>query len=327
MNKKRVLITGGTGFVGANLARRLLEDGHTVCLLVRPSYKNWRISSLPSGVEIKETELNDQDGVQRVISAVKPDWVFHLAAYGAYSWQSDFYQMIQTNIIGTVNLVNASVKAGVEAFVNTGSSSEYGFKDHAPSETEPLEPNSEYAVTKAGATQFCRFAAQKNRIRIVTLRLYSVYGPYEEAARFIPALIMYGAKGRLPPLVNPKVKRDFVYAGDVCEAYIMAATRPLKESGPVFNAGTGIQTSISEAVDIARRIMDIKEKPEWGSMPDRNWDTNVWVADNRKIQKELGWKPHYTFKQGFQKTLDWFRDSPGMLDAYRKMADAHMSRT
>ena len=191
-------------------------------------------------------------------------------------------------------------------------------------ENESLDPNSEYAVTKASATQFCRHAAREFGIRTVTLRLYSVYGPYEEAARLVPALIIRGLEKRLPPLVNPVVARDFVYIDDVCRAYIMAAMQPVKEPGAVFNVGTGIQTSIKEAVDVARRLMNIKEEPHWGSMNDRSWDTNVWVADNRKISTEIGWKPDLTFEQGFRKTLDWFRDNPDMLAAYQKMAEDHL---
>ena len=189
---KRILVTGGTGFVGANLARRLVRDGHEVHLLVRPGYKAWRIDAVRADARLHEAPLEDAGRVASAISQIHPEWIFHLAAHGAYSMQTDLHQMLLTNIQGTMNLVTACLKTGFEAFVNTGSSSEYGFKDHPAAETDLLEPNSHYAVTKASATLFCRQTAQRERVALRTLRLYSVYGPYEEPSRLMPALIMRG---------------------------------------------------------------------------------------------------------------------------------------
>jgi len=313
---KRVIITGATGFVGANLARRLLHDGHEVHLLVRPSYTRWRIEAIRADVRLHEVNFGDEEALACILDNIRPDWVFHLAAHGAYSWQTDLRQMVQTNIVGTINLVQACLKAGFEAFVNTGSSSEYGFKDHAPTEREWLEPNSHYAVTKASATLFCRYTAQSRGVHLPVLRLYSVYGPYEEPKRLMPTLILRGLKGELPPLVNPDIARDFVYVDDVVEAYLLAATRPDQEPGAVYNVGTGVQTSLREVVEVARRVMGVTVEPEWGSMPDRQWDANVWVSDSRKIQNELGWRPRHTFEQGFCLMVNWFRNNPVIQNFY-----------
>lgn len=315
---KRAIVTGGTGFVGANLVRRLLRDGHEVHLLVRPGYAVWRIEALRSDVSLHEVELHDPTSVAKAVSRIRPDWIFHLAAHGAYSWQEDMHRMVQTNIVGTVNLVEACLSAGFAAFVNAGSSSEYGFKDHAPSETEPLDPNSHYAVTKASATLYCRYASRSRNVRITTLRLYSVYGPYEEPRRLVPTLIVHGLEGELPPLVNPDTARDFIYVDDVIEAFILAAGRMGGEPGAVYNVGTGVQTCMREAVETARRVLGIKAEAHWGSMPGRIWDTSVWVADNRRIREELGWKPAHTFEEGFRKTADWLRADPAMAAFYRR---------
>lgn len=313
---KRVIITGATGFVGANLTRRLLHDGYQVYLLVRPGYTPWRIEAIRAEVHICEVDFGNAAALAHIVGSIQPEWVFHLAAHGAYSWQTDLRQMVQTNIIGTINLIQACLQTGFEAFVNTGSSSEYGFKDHAPSEREWLEPNSYYAVTKASATLFCRYTAQSQNVHLPTLRLYSVYGPYEEPKRLMPSLILRGLKGEVPPLVNPDVARDFVYVDDVSEAYLLAATRPAQELGAVYNVGTGVQTSLREVVKVARRVMGITVEPGWGSMPDRQWDTNVWVADNRKIRDELGWQPCYTLEQGFRSMVDWFCNNPVIQKLY-----------
>ena len=255
---KRAIVTGATGFVGANLARRLLRDGHEVHLLVRPEYQAWRIADIQPHVHIHEIQLTDSESVTPLIRRIQPDWIFHLAAYGAYSSQTNVKQMLATNIMSTATLVEACLETGFESFINTGSSSEYGFKDQAPTESDWLDPNSYYAVTKASATLFCRYTARSKGVSIPTLRLYSVYGPLEEPTRLIPTVIMRGLASELPPLVNPETARDYIYVDDVMNAYLLAATRPGEDLGAVYNVGTGIQTSLREVVDVARRVLDIE---------------------------------------------------------------------
>jgi nucleoside-diphosphate-sugar epimerase len=307
---KRVVITGATGFVGANLARRCLHEGHEVHLLLRPEHDAWRIEGIRDDVRLHIVELSDREALSSLVQRIRPEWIFHLAAHGAYPAQTDLGRMIETNIVGTVNLVEICLESGFEAFVNTGSSSEYGFKDNAPTEKEWLEPNSAYAVTKASASLFCRLIAQSRNVHLITLRLYSVYGPYEEPSRLMPTLIMKGLHGKLPSLANPEIARDYVYVDDVNQAYLLAAARPSQESGAIYNVGTGIQTSLREVVETARRVMNITVEPEWGSMPDRQWDTTAWVSNNLKIQSALGWRPEYPFETGFRQMVNWFKDHP-----------------
>jgi nucleoside-diphosphate-sugar epimerase len=314
---KRAIITGATGFVGANLARRLLLDGHEVHLLVRRGASLWRVAAIRDDVHWHEVDLGEADALVQLVASIRADWVFHLAAHGAYSTQDDLYAMIATNYIATVNLVEACRKVGFESFVHTGSSSEYGYKDHAPHEEEWIDPNSNYAVTKAAATLYCRHAAQQHRLNLVTLRLYSIYGPYEEPTRLIPTLIVRGLEGRLPPLVQPTMARDYVYVDDASEAFILAASHSGQEVGAVYNVGTGVQTALSEVVQMTRRELAIQVEPVWGSMTNRQWDTNVWVANSDKFRRTLGWRPRYTLEQGFRSMIQWLSDHPELAALYR----------
>ena len=311
---KRVLLTGGTGFVGANLARRMLCAGNEVHLLVRNEYNPWRIRGISGDIQIHALDFQNSESVNSIVAKIKPDWIFHLATYGAYSSQQDVDTIYKTNLFGTINLLNACCHTGFESFVNTGSSSEYGLKSNAPAEDEVLEPNSNYAIAKAAATHFCQYTANKHQLNIPTIRLYSVYGPYEESSRLIPSLVRYGFMGNLPPLVDPKISRDFVYIDDVCDAFILAAKMTSKSYGVIFNVGTGIQTTLEDLVALTRRLLNIGKIPDWGSMPNRMWDTKNWQANIKNIQSQLGWSPRYDLESGLTETIKWYRDNPDALN-------------
>lgn len=309
------MVTGGTGFVGSNLVRRLIQDGHNVGLLVREGHDPWRLADVAGRVQWITADLEDETGLEAGLAGFKPQWIFHLAAQGAYSWQRDPHSILKTNVLGTANLLDACLRIGFEAFVNTGSSSEYGLKDHPPREDEALEPNSTYAVAKAAATMYCAQAAHASGAPISTLRLYSVYGPWEEPQRFIPQLVARGLEGRLPPLASPDTARDYVYVSDVCDAYFSVA-RGVPVPGAVYNVGTGVQTTLRQAVELARRVLGITVQPLWKSMPDRGWDTGTWVGDSSRLKERLGWRPAIDLEHGLKLTADWLSSNPSLKDRY-----------
>jgi dolichol-phosphate mannosyltransferase len=313
---KRVVLTGGTGFVGANLVHRLVTEEQETHLLVRPGFSPWRVESIRNRITLHEVDLTDADQVKAVLGAIEPDWIFHLAAHGAYSWQMDAEQITRTNVVATAQLLEAALAVGFEVFVNTGSSSEYGRQDHAPNEDEPASPDTPYGIAKAAATALSVKAARAHAAQICTLRLYSVYGPYEDPRRLLPSLIVHGRRGVFPSLVDPRTARDFVYVEDVVRAYLTLARNPMVEPGAIYNVGTGVPTTVGEAVDVARRILRIPGEPQWGSLPPRVWDTDTWVADSRKIRSELEWDPHVTFAEGFERMAAWLERHTELRDRY-----------
>ena len=316
MASRRAIVTGAGGFVGACLARRLLAEGHPVELWVRPGSDTWRLDTLAGEARVTEVELTDDDAVLSAARRARAEWVFHLAAHGAYSWQTDLRRIMEVNAIATTTVAEAAVAAGCEAFVHAGSSSEYGFKDHPPHEDELPEPNSAYAVGKVAATAYCRWLAQREGALVRTLRLYSVYGPWEASGRLIPTLVALGLEGRLPPLVDPDIARDFVFVEDVCDAFILAAADRSGDLAGVYNVGTGHQTTLSELVEVARAAFEITEQPEWGTMEARSWDTATWVADPRRIARELGWRPRTSLEDGLRATGTWLLDRSELRARY-----------
>jgi UDP-glucose 4-epimerase len=312
----RALVTGAGGFVGANLAARLAEEGHDVVAWTHPGSPTWRLDHLADRMDVVPVELLDPDGVERGIRSARPDWVFHLAAHGAYSWQRDPELIMQTNLVATVRLLAACQAQGFAAFVHAGTSSEYGFQDHAPTEDELPEPNSDYATMKAAATMHCRFVAQRDDAHIVTLRLYSVYGPWEEPGRLMPTLVARGLEGRLPPLVSPDTPRDFVSVRDAERAFLLAAERDGVERGSVFNIASGRETKLREIVEVARGQMGIEAKPQWGTEPQRSWDAAAWVGDASRAHAQLDWRTEEDLATGFAHLVDWLREHRELWQRY-----------
>lgn len=312
----RALITGAGGFVGANLAEELARQGHETVAWVRPGSDNWRLDHLSDSVEVAAVDLLDPEAIHAGVDHARPEWVFHLAAHGAYSWQRDPEVIMQTNLVAAVHLLAACQRHGFDAFVNAGTSSEYGNKDRAPQESDLPEPNSDYAVMKAATTLHGRFVAQRDDVHVVTLRLYSIYGPWEQPGRLMPTLVARGLQGELPPLVSPDTPRDFVSVRDTNRALIAAARHTELERGTVLNIGSGVQTALRDVVEIARAELDIAAEPEWGTEPQRSWDTTVWVSDPTQARERLGWSAEDDLATGFKTLADWLRGHPEVWDRF-----------
>lgn len=308
------LVTGAGGFVGVNLVRRLLADGHRVTACVRPGGTPWRLAELPH-LRLLPVDLADPVTVRRAVGAEQPDWIFHLAAHGAYSWQRDLEAMVDVNVRCTGALLDGIRAGDAGMLVHAGSSSEYGAKDHPASETERLDPNSSYAVTKAAATHLCTHAARDEGLPVVTLRLYSVYGPWEEPGRLMPTLVTRARRGELPNLVDARTARDFVYVDDVADAFVRAAASPAVP-GAVLNVGSGRQTTLAELVAIARRVLGIDAEPVWGSMAGREWDIAVWVGDVTAASAHLGWTALTPLDDGLTLVARWLEDRPELYARY-----------
>jgi nucleoside-diphosphate-sugar epimerase len=301
---KRILLTGAAGFVGTVLARRLLAEGHELHVVTKQTTAQWRLADVARDLRSHAADLRDEDAVRALVSEVRPEVVYHLAAHGAYPSQTDADGIIATNILGTWNLLKATARTDYEVFVNTGSSSEYGFKDFAMRETDILEPNSYYAVTKCAQTLLCQHFAKTEKRPITTFRLFSAYGPWEEPSRLVPTLIRLCLEGKDLTLVPPETARDFVYVDDVVDAYLRLG-QLARLSGEILNIGTGVQSTIKEVVQAILRFTNAKVACHWGAMKPRIWDSATWVADCTKSNLLLGWRPQTTLEEGLQRTVSW----------------------
>src|SRR3989344_9226255 len=271
------LIFGAGGFVGFNLLQKLLTYRKDVFGVFSDPKKNWRLKQLStSPLNVVKCDIRDRGALKSLISRIKPKTVFNLAAYGAYSTQKDIDNIYHTNFNSTYLLIEEMKKYGFIAYVHAGSQSEYGLNSSGPSEADELVPNSHYAISKTAASYMVKYYGKVEKLPVVHLRLYSVYGLWEEPNRLIPTLIREAKKGKLPKFVDPNISRDFVSVDDVVEAFILVAERlshsglsridsggaslprmTNKFHGEAFNVASGKKTTIKELAYLAKKIFKI----------------------------------------------------------------------
>ncbi len=311
----RALVTGAGGFVGANLVRHLLDRGDEPVAMVRPGAIPWRLEDVAGELQIEFTDLRRTDAVTRCLERARPEVIFHLAAHGAYSWQTDLDTMLAVNVRATEALLEGA--RGLEArLIHAGSSSEYGFTDRPTTELDWVRPNSHYAVTKVAATHLCQLAAAEHGQQAVTLRLYSVYGPWEEPGRLMPALVDSALHGDYPPLVAPETARDFVWIGDVCDAFVRAALTDLGPADQVLNVASGRQATLRSLVATAQEVFGLHGEPHWGTMAARSWDTSVWVGDPTRAERSIGWRAVTPLSEGLAQMGEWMQGDPQRRQRY-----------
>ncbi len=302
--KGPILITGASGFVGANLFHTIAAHRKDVFALVRRE-PGWRLNHVPTD-QIIAADLNDLAATKNLVESLGPKTVFNCMAYGAYSFEEDANLIYQTNFQSTVNLVSLLAASGCTAFVHAGSSSEYGTNSAGPLETAVCEPNSPYAVSKLAVANYLGFMGKTHGFPGINLRLYSVYGPLEDTSRLMPNLLKHALKGELPPLVGPQISRDFVYVDDVCRAFIMAAAKMHPGLyGETLNIGSGQRTTIADLAETTRRRFKIAAQPDFGTMPARSWDMADWYSNSAKALQAIGWRAETGLDQGLSTMSEW----------------------
>ncbi len=301
-----LLITGAAGFIGANLVHHFSKkvDVH---IIVREKTSLWRLQTIKKNLYIHRVDLLDKVKLQRLIKTIKPKTIFHCASYGNYSYQLDEEIMLQTNIIGTYNLLQACSRVGFSCFVNTGTSSEYGYKKQPMKEVNRLDPVSFYAASKSAATLVGQVFNRVYQLPVVTIRLFSVYGPFEESTRFIPTIIGNILTNSPIKLTPQQASRDFIYIEDVLQVYEMLIQQISKFAGEIVNVGTGKQYTNNKVIQVLFKIMNKRVPIKKGKYPNRSWDTSYWVANISKAAS-LGWAPTFSLEAGLKKTVEWYKN-------------------
>ena len=276
-------MTGATGFVGANLVRKLVQRSNDVYIIARQSSDDWRICGIKDDITLCYSDLTDRDSVFNLVAMIRPDIIFHIATYGGFSNQLNNDMMIGSNLVATMNLLDAAVEFGAQQFINTGSSSEYGIKNVPMKEDDECSPLNFYGLTKLAATNYCTMIGKTLHYQTCTLRLFSPYGEFEDSSRLYPSIKNSLINGKRPRLSQSDSVRDFIPIEKVCEIYIKM-TDAKYPPGDIINVGSGRQQTIREFYTKISNSMEISLEPIWGEAPPISFEPKRWEADISKLK-------------------------------------------
>ncbi len=308
-----ILIVGAGGFIGAKMYYSLANLRNDVYACSLDAKQSWRLSMAESS-HVINVDITNYDELKNCVDNLKPRTVFNYSAYGAYPLQTDSSKIYQVNYIGVLNLIKTLMDAGCSAFVQSGSSSEYGLNCTGSKESDELIPNSDYSVSKISSSYLIKYYGKLLNFPAVNLRLYSIYGPFEERSRLIPTLITNGLDGKFPNLVNKDISRDFVYVDDCNHAFVKAALIACKSNpGITINVATGKKTSLEDVALTAKKVFKISTNPEFGTMQNRKWDLIDWYGNPEQAKKVMGWQAKTTFEEGLKINAQWEKEATSLL--------------
>lgn len=325
LQNQRVLVTGADGFIGSHLAEALVRAGAIVrafCFYNSNGSLGW-LDSLSAEVRASiDFVLGDVRDARLVEEAtVGVDTVFHLAALIAipYSYRAPL-SFIETNVIGTLNVLEATRKRGVGRVVHTSTSEVYGTPETVPiTEDHPLRGQSPYSASKIGADKLVEAYHASFDVPVVTLRPFNTYGPRQSTRAVIPTILSQLISGQtVVRLGSLEPKRDFTYVSDTVRGFIAAATADNVE-GEVIQLGTGFSYSIGEIFELAKRLTGSEAhviSDDERKRPDQS-EVMILLSSPERAKKLLGWTADVSLEDGLARTAEWIESHLDLFDPTR----------
>jgi NAD dependent epimerase/dehydratase len=322
-NSQTILVTGAGGFIGSHLTERLVALGaRTRALIHYNSLNSWgwlNGSAVQGDIEVMLADLRDAEGMRQAMRGV--DIVCHLAALIAipYSYQAP-RSYVQTNVEGTLNVLQAAREAEVHRVVHTSTSEVYGTARYVPiDEKHPLQGQSPYSASKIAADKFAEAFHLSFELPVATIRPFNTFGPRQSARAVIPTIITQALTQPEIHLGSLTPTRDLNYVADTVEGFIRMASCP-EAVGQVVNIGSGQEISIGDLAQTILQLLGIEKPITSDDQRIRPIHSEVerLCADNSKARDLLDWRPHYTLQEGLSQTIAWVKEN---LARYR--ADAY----
>ena len=320
LKNQTVLVTGGGGFIGSRLCERLVQSGATVRAFVRYTSRaeigllRFLEPDILKKVEIIRGDLRDFSAVAQAFRGV--DIVFHLGALISipYSYVHPV-ETVQTNVLGTLNILEACRKSGAK-LVHTSTSEVYGTALRVPiDEDHPLQGQSPYSASKIGADKLVESYFRSFGLPTMTVRPFNTYGPGQSTRAVIPTIITQALAGGVVRLGNLDAIRDFTYLDDTVEGFLLTAQADTW-NGETYNLGSGEEISIGAIAALIFRLMGKQAEIQLEKNRLRPEKSEVLrlISDNRKAKLELGWQPTVGMEEGLQRTIRWIGEH---LDLYQ----------
>jgi len=311
---KSILITGGAGFIGSNLVRMLAEgSAYNVIVLDALTYAGnlENIQDIVDGsrVRFEHGSINDRGLIDRLLAETSFDAILHLAAESHVDRSiASAAPFIETNVVGTLTLLEAAKHAAVRRFVHVSTDEVYGMlgpTDPAFTEETPLAPNSPYSASKAASDLLVRAFVHTHGMDAVITRCSNNYGPYQFPEKLIPLMTLNAIENRSLPIYGDGLQvRDWLHVEDHCRGIMLAYERGM--TGQVYNfGGFGEEKNIVVATSILQHVG--KDESLLTYVADRPGHDRRYAINPRKVQQELGWTPEWNFKDGLRTTIDWYR--------------------
>jgi UDP-glucose 4-epimerase len=302
--QRRVVVTGVAGFVGSNLAKKLLEKGYAVIGLDNLSAGT--IENVDPRVDFHQSDIRSQEIYSLFEGA---DGVFHLAAKTSLvDCLAKPLEAADMNVSGTLNVLEAARKAKVRKFIYADTSAEYEGIHEFPTTEDRIQPIGVYAASKHGGATFCESYRRLYKMNVAMVRYFNVYGPAQDWRRVIPpvmsSFIIRMLQGENPLIYGTGEKRrDFIYVDDVNDLHLVILEDG-RADGRVFNIGSGVNHSVNEIYQLVESLLKTGLKPIY--KPDLPGEAEITLADIAAA-KSLGWKPHIDIKEGLKRTIDYLQ--------------------
>lgn len=307
LKDKRVLVTGGGGFIGSHLVEELIRVGAKVYVMDLAAKPSWKLQEFSEDIQYFPCDIRSFDAVDKVIEASQPLFIYHLSAYGVDAKDQEINKAIDTNVKGMIHVVKSANKHSCKMVINVGTCAEYGNNKYPIDEQTVLKPMNTYGSTKACASLIGHQLARQYDLSMVTLRLFGVFGEREAMHKVFCQSITTLLKDEDLQLTSCMQERDYCYIKNIIDALLLIPCHSeLKDE--VFNIGMGEIYPLKYYIQLIRLLVGGEGKLLFGRINHRKNELWTPQPNTNKIRGFLDWEPRYSLEEGLKRTIDWYRN-------------------
>lgn len=303
---RRVLLTGATGFIGSQIARLLVSEGHKVSAIIRPNADRWRLAGIEQDLEIIEGDLRAIPDLFDQLRAARPELCLHLAWHGRYAWSgSGEAEENLSSLSVSLDLLRMMPDLSCGRFVAVGTCFEYDFAYVRLPETTPLRPRELYGTCKKSLFEVAQQFSLLTGISVVTPRVFYSYGPFEDVRRLVPSIALSLLRGKVAQVTPGEQVRDYLHVQDVASAIWRVA---ISDCTGAVNVASAEPVTIAELATRVGRLLGKPHLVHLGAMPYRSYEPMRILADATMLRQDLGWIPRFDLDRGLSETVRWWED-------------------